>query len=86
MHDYFGLSIGALGIFWFSGAMFKEDFPSKKNKILSMLVFLAALYIFINGFPYLFTNFSSATPTELFGFLGRILGLVGCARVFQRKF
>ncbi len=83
MQSYLSLSVGGFGIFWFMGAVFKSDFPGERSRLLRLLSLMCATFLFASGLPYVFSSFQSATPTELFGFVGRILGLMGCARVLH---
>ena len=83
MKDYSVLIIGGFGIFWFFGAFFKKNFPNERNKFLRILSLICAIFLFSSGLPYLFSSFQSANLIELFGFIGRVLGLIGCARVLH---
>lgn len=77
MQEYFSLTIGILGMLWFSTALFQQNFSGFKNKQFSIFSVFVASALFINGFPHLFNSLSTASPTELFGFIGRTLGLIG---------
>jgi len=79
MKEYLALSIGCLGIIWFAGSMSILGYPNEKNRLLKIIGLASTTFLFINNLPFIFTTVQSATPTALFDFIGRILGLIGCA-------
>jgi hypothetical protein len=72
------LALGFLGIIWVAGAFTKPKFPNK-NRTSAIIATIAASIIF--SLPIVFSQISIATSIDLFGFIGCILGLIGCARL-----
>ena len=80
------LTIGCLGIIWVMGAFMKQNFPGNRSDFRAGLALAGATLLFLSGIPYGFSSVSTADSANLFGFIGRILGLVGCARAMYVRF
>lgn len=86
MHAFQGLSVGVMGIVWLVGAFSQSGFPNKGSARLAGLASMGGLIVFIGQLARQFDSVTTATSSDLFSFIGCILGLIGVFRILYLRF
>ncbi len=86
MNTYNDLSMGLAGVFVFVASQVKRDYADKKNDLLALSTFIVLAVLLTLGIQDEFASLSSASSSNLFGFIGRILCLIGCMRLLCLRF
>lgn len=83
MHIFLGISAGTLGILWLVGAFSNPGFPNRNSNAKAGVASFGAMMMFVS---VLSNQFAAASALDLFGFIGCMLGVIGCIRILCIRF
>ena len=77
MHEYMEWSVGLFGLICLVGSIKTPGFPNKSSNPKALIALIAMLVVFIVSMDGAFKTMAEATPVQLFGFIGEVLGVLG---------
>ena len=77
MHENTDWAYGLFGLICLVGSIKTPGFPNKSNSSSALIGLTAMIFVFIVSMDGAFKTMAEATPVQLFGFIGRVLGVLG---------